>query len=85
MELSQIVEKAKTKAGRDIIKRSGERYPPFYGESYDRIIRDAGELEERWNAILASPVDHELVEDPENYEWLFVPESVPDLPMPKGS
>lgn len=84
-ELSQIVEKAKTKAGKDILKKTGERFSPFYAESFDRIIRDAAELEDRWNAILASPVDHELVEDPEDYEWLYVPETVPDLPMPKSS
>lgn len=71
-ELSEIVEKAKAKAGRDIIKKSGERFPPFYGESYDRIVRDDAELEERWQAILDSPVQHELVEDPEEWDGLWV-------------
>lgn len=78
-ELSDIVEKAKTKVGRQIIKKSEERYPPFYNESYDRIIRDDSELEERWTAILESPVKYELVEDPEDYDSLWVaeaPESV---------
>jgi hypothetical protein len=72
LELSDIVEKAKAKTGRWIIKRTGERFPPFYAESYDRILRDAGELEERFLSILASPVDHELVEEPEEYGELFV-------------
>lgn len=81
-ELSDIVEKAKTRAGKDIIKRSGEKYPPFYGESYDRIIRDQGELEDKWQAILESPVNAELAEDPEEYEALYVPLSPPDAPMP---
>jgi hypothetical protein len=71
-ELSDIIEKAKAKVGRQIIKKSGERYPPFYTESYDRIVRDDGELEERWQAILDSPVTHELVEDPEEYDALWV-------------
>ena len=61
--------------GRDIIKKSGERFPPFYGESYDRIIRDDAELEERWQAILDSPVQHELCEDSDNWASLWVANS----------
>jgi hypothetical protein len=71
-ELSDIVEKAKTKVGRDIVKKSGERFPPFYTESYDRIVRDEIELEERWQAILDSPVHAELVEEPEEWDGLWV-------------
>ena len=71
-ELSGIVEKAKTKTGKLIIKNTGERFPPFYTESYDRIIRDADELETKFMEILESPVSAELAEDPELYEWLWV-------------
>jgi hypothetical protein len=71
-ELSEVIEKAKTKTGKKIIKKSGERFPPFYGESYDRIIRDDAELEERFNEILDSPVDLELCEDVSDYATLFV-------------
>lgn len=65
-ELSDIVEKAKTKAGRQIMKLTGERWPPFYMESFDRIVRDEAELQETWERIFGS------VEDPESYETLFV-------------
>ena len=71
-ELSEIVEKAKTKAGKLIIKKSGERFPPFYAESYDRIIRDEAELEQRWEEIFDSPIQLELVEDPDEYPTLWV-------------
>jgi hypothetical protein len=71
-ELSDIVEAAKRKAGGLIIKNTGERFPPFYSESYDRIIRDEGELEERWQSIFDSSVACELCEDPEHYEGLWV-------------
>ena len=71
-ELSGIVEKAKTKAGKLIIKNTGERFPPFYSESYDRIIRDDGELEEHFQRILYSMVDAELTEDPESWDALWV-------------
>lgn len=71
-ELSDIVEKAKAKVGRQIQKKTDERYPPFYNESFDRIIRDEAELEERWQAIFDSPVTYELVEEPEEYDALWV-------------
>ncbi len=71
-ELSDVLEKAKTKAGKQIIKLSGERFPPFYTESYDRIIRDEGELEEHWQRIFDSSVTLELVEDPEEWDALWV-------------
>lgn len=75
-ELSEIVEKAKTKAGKFIIKNTGERFPPFYHESFDRIVRDDAELEEKWNAILESPVKAELCEDPEDWDGLFVADAL---------
>jgi hypothetical protein len=71
-ELSDIVERAKSKAGNLILKKSGERFPPFYSESFDRIIRDEAELEERVLAIIASPEAEELCEDSSTYETLFV-------------
>ncbi len=71
-ELSDVVEKAKNKAGKEIIKKSGERWPPFFHESYDRIIRDDEEYETTWLSILESPVAAELCEDPEDYQHLFV-------------
>jgi hypothetical protein len=73
-ELGAIVEKAKLKVGRVVVKKTGERYMPFYTESYDRIVRDDAELEERWSAIVDSPVNAELVEAPESYPTLWVKE-----------
>jgi REP-associated tyrosine transposase len=70
-ELSDIAERAKAKAGKAIVKRSGERYPPFYGESYDRIVRDEAELRETWVSILDSPVSAGLAEDPGDYAQLW--------------
>lgn len=74
-DLTDVVDRAKTKAGKLIIKKTGERFPPFFNESYDRIIRDDGEFEEFWMRILESPVDLELVEEPGEYETLWVPNS----------
>jgi hypothetical protein len=75
-ELSDIVEGAKRKAGAQIIQKSGEKFPPFYNESFDRIIRDEIELEERWNEICEAPVRADLASTPEEYFYLWV---VPQL------
>ncbi len=72
LELAQAIEPAKRKAGKAIIKKTGERFPPFYEESFDRIIRDEAEYEEKWTAILEAPVKEELCDDPEQFETLFV-------------
>jgi hypothetical protein len=71
-ELSDVIEKAKKKAGKQIIKATEERWPPFYFESYDRIIRDDAELQEHWDRVFASPVTAELCEDPEEWDSMFV-------------
>lgn len=57
LELAKIVEPAKAKAGKQIVARSGERFPPFYGESYDRIVRDEAELGERLETIGAKAAE----------------------------
>lgn len=72
-ELSDVIEKAKRKAGKRIIKASGERFPPFWHESYDRIIRDEDELAERFDSLLAKP-ETEGLGDPDSYAWLFIPD-----------
>jgi hypothetical protein len=54
-ELATVIEGAKRRAGKEIVKRTGERFPPFYEESYDRIVRDEGEFAQRWNEIIGSP------------------------------
>lgn len=75
IELAQPVEKAKTKAGKLILKKTEERFPPFYGESYDRIVRDEVELEERMIEITGSPEDLDLCGDSSDYETLYVAHS----------
>lgn len=71
-ELSDIVEKAKSKVSKEIVKKTGERFGPFYAESYDRIMRDEAELQAFWEQIFESPVKSELAEDPDSYDALWV-------------
>lgn len=72
IELSEIVEPAKRQAGKAILKKSGERFSPFYEESYDRIVRDDAEFEERWMEIVHSPETLELVEAADDYPTLWL-------------
>jgi len=60
-ELSTLIEPAKRKAGREIMKATQERWPPFFDESYDRILRDDAELE----ATLSQIIERQEAEDPE--------------------
>ena len=70
-ELSDVIEKAKTKAGRQIIKASGEKWPPYSMESYDRILRDDAEVEEFATRIVKAPEEAGLCEISEEYDCLF--------------
>lgn len=71
-ELSDLVEKAKTAASKAILKRTEERFPPFYGESYDHIVRDEEERETFYDALIDGAVAAELAEIPEDYPTLYV-------------
>jgi hypothetical protein len=68
VELSDVLEKAKSKAGKTIIKASGETYPPFYSESYDRIMRDDQEVEDVYNKVLAETEG----DSQEEYRFLWI-------------
>jgi hypothetical protein len=83
-ELAKIVEKEKNRVAKQIQKRTGERYSPFYAESYDRIIRDEAEFDTRLLDITKSPLDAELVEKASDYPALYVAED-PVAPMPSKS
>ncbi|MCX7800740.1 MAG: hypothetical protein N2109_10405 [Fimbriimonadales bacterium] len=51
-ELADVLEKAKMRAGKHIVRKTGERSVPFYSESFDRIVRDEEEREERLAAMI---------------------------------
>lgn len=75
-ELSDVIEKAKRRAGKAITAKSGERFPPFWTESFDRIMRDEEEVQTHWQTIFESPSRLDEAVEPEEYEWLWVAESL---------
>lgn len=82
MDFGDFIEKAKLKAGKRIILKTGERYSPLGTESYDRIIRDAAEFEEHWMKLISAPVDAEVVEDSSDWGgfWATTEETEPPFP-----
>lgn len=74
-ELSDVLEKAKSKAGKEIIKKSGEKWPPFYHECYDRIVRDDAEFEDTFLKIVDSPIQSGNCEPDSEWDGLYVPEA----------
>lgn len=75
-DFSDFFEKAKRQAGSEIIKSSGERFPPFYTESFDRIIRDDAELDETLDRMMGSPEHAGLCSADEEYQWLWADEAL---------
>jgi len=76
-EIADIVEPAKRKAGRRILAKTGEPYPPFYVESYDRIIRDNAELHERLENMIRKACENEGRDDPRDCLFLWLSETMP--------
>lgn len=72
-ELSKTIEQAKTKAGKGICKSSGERFAPFYSESYDHIVRDESEFDEFALRILNGPSEMGWCEDLTDFPTLWWP------------
>jgi len=79
-ELSDIVEKVKARAAKAIMKKSGERYPPYYAESYDRIIRDTDEWTLFLSQIMSAPAIAGETPPESPYEWLEL--DFPNVPAP---
>lgn len=71
-ELATILEGAKRKSGAKIVKATGERFPPFFGESYDRIVRDDEEFESRFMAIVESPEASGVIAEGDDYDFLWI-------------
>lgn len=71
-ELSKMVERAKTVAGKRIIGKSLERFPPFYMESFDRILRNEAEFTEKLEAIIQTAAEEVCSKASEPYPFLWI-------------
>ncbi len=71
-EFSKFVEQAKNATAKRIMKSTGERYSPFYFESFDRIVRDESELGEKLQAMTEAPYLAGLVEEGRDFATMYV-------------
>ena len=71
-ELSRIMKGVKGTTARQINLKRGTFGTIWREESFDRIIRDQKELDEKLNYMLNNPLKKNLVDDPYNYHgWYF--------------
>lgn len=74
-EISKVVEPVKRKVGAKIIANTGERWSPFWEESFDRIIRDESEYGERIGEIEEAAFSVSGSEEESEYGWLYFREN----------
>jgi putative transposase len=72
--LSQIMHSIKSYSAKKINQVTQHKGRVWLEESYDRIIRDDDEYNEKMNYIIYNPVKADLVKSPLEYKWLFVKE-----------
>lgn len=77
LSLSSILHSVKSFTAHRIQKLRGDHGALWQGESYDRIVRDADEYDEKFEYIRLNPVRRGLVEDSRDYRFLWAPQPIP--------
>jgi REP element-mobilizing transposase RayT len=70
--LGRVLQRIKGRSARFVNQIQKMDRPLWLGESFDHIVRDGNELEEKLAFLRRTPVKEGLVTVPEEYEWLFV-------------
>ena len=68
-QLERITGRIKGRSARLINQRSGRSGMLWQGESYDRIVRDMRDLENKVDYVHHNPVRWKIAEYPEQYRW----------------
>lgn len=71
-EISKVVEPVKRKVGAKIIENTGERWSPFWEESFDRIIRDEAEYQEKVSEIEEAAFSESELDEVSEVGWLYM-------------
>lgn len=69
--LQEILQPIKSATSHRINKLLGRKGSLWLEESYDRVIRDEKEWQEKYEYIKNNAFKTGLVDKPENYEWLL--------------
>lgn len=72
--LSEILHGIKSSTAHRISKLRGKGGPLWDRESFDRVIRSQSDLEEKFSYICRNPWDSNIVDQNENYPWLWTQE-----------
>jgi REP element-mobilizing transposase RayT len=70
-ELSPVLQRIKGGSARQINQMLGREGSVWSDESFDHVIRDGAELEEKLEYIRQNPVKRALVKHPDRYQWLY--------------
>jgi len=71
-DLSMILHSVKSFSVHQINRLRGTEGSLWLDESFDRIVRDEVEFLEKWQYIINNPLKKELVQNPEDYPWLYM-------------
>jgi REP element-mobilizing transposase RayT len=72
--LSEILHGIKSSTAHRINKLRGATGPVWDRESFDRVIRSESDLEEKFSYICRNPWDSNVVDQNEDYPWLWTQE-----------
>jgi AICAR transformylase/IMP cyclohydrolase PurH len=69
--LGELLKSIKSYSALRVNRQRARAGPLWQDESFDRIIRDARDLEEKWQYMWHNPVTAGLVSRPEEYHWFW--------------
>jgi D-3-phosphoglycerate dehydrogenase len=70
-DLSEILHSIKSFSTHEINKMAGTAGRVWQDETFDRIVRDEGEFQEKWNFIATNSVRKNLASAPAEYRWYW--------------
>ena len=73
--MTEILQGIKSASAHLINKAAGAQGPVWEKESFDRLIRSERDLQEKFHYIARNPWDASIVNQNEDYPWLWTPET----------
>ncbi|HUJ09287.1 MAG TPA: alanine--tRNA ligase [Verrucomicrobiae bacterium] len=71
VDLSKILHSIKSYTANQIQRQFGWQGAVWERESFDRIVRDEAEFQEKWNYIAGNAVKKQLASRPKEYQWFW--------------
>ena len=71
-KMSHVLQLMKGRSAKNINQLLTRRGALWMDESFDHVVRDEAELEEKIEYIKQNPIRKRLAQQPSDYKWLFV-------------